>query len=180
MEPTHKVYYLDYKGNISGIFYEYRIKNSLSGPEYSINLYPEDFEEGASEKFKIGDIVKLKESAELDPFDSINKDRLYVVRYLPRKFNGEKYFENKYALISLYENDVDGKIKNQWGNKELFTREWYEKDIEKYMGVIEKDSEYDLLSRILKGDLKVNGEYWNSVKIGRLPLNIETFERENK
>ena len=41
------------------------------------------------------DIVKLKESAELDPFDSKNKNRLYVVRYLPRKFNGEKYFKTK-------------------------------------------------------------------------------------
>ena len=180
LEPTHKVYYLDYKGNINEIFYEYRIKNALSRAEYSITLYPEDFEEGASEKFKIGDIVKLKENAEPDPFDSKNKNRLYVVRYLPRKFNGEKYFENKYALISLYENDLESKIKNEWGNKELFTREWYEKDIEKYIGIIEKDSEYDLLSRILKGDLKVSGEYWNSVKIGRLPLNIETLEREKK
>ena len=98
LEPTHKVYYLDYKGNITEIFYEYRIKNALSRPEYSITLYPEDFEEGASEKFKIGDIVKLKESAELDPFDSKNKNRLYVVRYLPRKFNGEKYFKTKKNL----------------------------------------------------------------------------------
>ena len=48
------------------------------------------------------DIVKLKESAELDPFDSKNKNknRLYVVRYLPRKFNGEKYFKTKKILIS--------------------------------------------------------------------------------
>ena len=180
LEPTHKVYYLDYKGNINEIFYEYRIKNSISRTEYSICLYPEDFEDGASEKFKIGDIVKLKESAELDPFDSKNKNRLYVIRYLPRKFNGEKYFENKYALISLYENNVEGKIKNEWGNKELFTREWYEKDIENYTGVIEKDSEYDLLSRILKGNLKVSGEYWNSIKIGKLPLNTETLVKDMK
>ena len=80
---------------INEIFYEYRIKNALSRSEYSITLYPEDFKEGASEKFKIEDIVKLKESAELDPFDSKNKNRLYVVRYLPRKFNGEKYFKTK-------------------------------------------------------------------------------------
>ena len=46
--------------------------------------------------------IKLKESAELDPFDSKNKNknRLYVVRYLPRKFNGEKYFKTKKILIS--------------------------------------------------------------------------------
>ena len=61
----------------------------------NIGNYYEDFKEGASEKFKIGDIVKLKKNAELDPFDSKNKNRLYVVRYLPRKFNGEKYLKTK-------------------------------------------------------------------------------------
>ena len=30
-----------------------------------IELYPEDLEEGASEKFKIGDIVKLKRNLEV-------------------------------------------------------------------------------------------------------------------
>lgn len=144
-----------------------------------IELYPEDLEEGASEKFKIGDIVKLKVGAEKDPFDENNKDRIYIVRYLPRKFNGEKYFENTYALISLYENDLKGKIPNKWGNKELFTHEHYERDIEKYTGVIEKDSEYDLLSRILKRNLAVRKEYWDKIKIGMLPLNIDTFREYN-
>lgn len=135
-------------------------------------LYPEDLEEGASEKFKIGDIVKLKhELKEGDGYIDDNLDRLYVVRWLPRKFKGEKYFENKYALISFYD------INNQWGGEDLFTYEYWEKDIEKYTGVIEKDSEYDLLSRIVKGDLEIPvGNYWNEIKIGKTPLNIKTFE----
>lgn len=95
-----------------------------------------------------------------------------MVRWLPRKFHGEKYFENTYALVSLYE------MKNEWGNKELFTYEYFGHDIEKYTGVVEKDSEYDLLSRLVKGDLEVLGDYWDEIKIGKLPLTIESFKQE--
>lgn len=157
------------------MMYEYRYKNSLTYTKHSVELYPEDLEEEASEKFKIGDIVKLKHNLEeREGYIDDNTDRIYVVRWLPRKFNGEKYFENKYALISFYEMS-----NNQWGNKELFTFEYFEKDIEKYNGVIEKDSEYDLLSRILKRNLAVNKEYWDKIKIGMLPLNIDTFKENH-
>lgn len=143
--------------------------------EKTIELYPEDLKKGASEKFKIGDIVKLKRNLEApDRHMDDNIDRIYVVRWLPRKFNGEKYFENKYGLISLYKTDY-----NEWGNKELFTFEYWEKDIEKYIGVIERDSEYDLLSRILKRNLAVSKEYWEKIKIGMLPLNINTFKEKH-
>lgn len=174
LEPTHKEYELDYKGNIIRINYTYRYKNALSDAKKMITLYPEDLEEGASEKFKIGDIVKLKHELECGKgYIDDNLDRIYVVRWLPRKFKGEKYFENTYALISFYEMK-----NNEWGNKDLFTYEYWEKDIEKYTGVIEKDSEYDLLSRIVKGDLEIpRWGYWNDIKIGKEPLNIKTFEK---
>lgn len=69
-------------------------------------------------------------------------------------------------------------MNNEWGGKDLFTYEYWEKDIEKYTGVIEKDSEYDLLSRIVKGDLEIPiGNYWTEIKIGKTPLNIKTFEK---
>lgn len=157
-------------GNIIQIYYEYRYQNALWKTKHSIALYPEDLEKGASEKFKIGDIVKLKHDLEESYLDD-NLERIYVVRWLPRKFKGEKYFANKYALISFYD------INNQWGGKDLFTFEYWEKDIEKYTGVIEKDSEYDLLSRMVKGDLEVPASYWNEIKIGKTPLNRKTFEK---
>lgn len=155
------------------MMYEYKYKNALSDTKKIIELYPEDLEEGASEKFKIGDIVKLKHDLEQgEHYIDDNMDRIYVVRWLPRKFNGERYFENKYALTSFYKTD-----NNQWGNEELFTFEYWEKDIEKYTGVIEKDSKYDLLSRIVKGNLEITREFWNEIKIGKLPLNIDNFEK---
>lgn len=169
LEPTHKIYYLDYKGNIKEMKYEYRIENLNWRRKQFITLYPEDLEEGAGNKFKIGDIVKLKHNIDYEYKDD-NKDRIYVVRWLPRKFNGEKYFENKYALISLYE------AENEWGNKELFTFEYFEKDIEKYDKTIKPNSKYDLLSRIVKGEIKVEREFWNNIKIGKLPLNLETLQ----
>lgn len=172
LEPTHKVYSLDYEGNILYVNYEYRYQNALWDTQKRIKLYPEDLEKGASEKFKIGDIVKLKHEIDYGYIDD-NVDRIYVVRWLPRKFNGEKYFENTYALVSLYE------MKNEWGNKELFTYEYFGHDIEKYTGVIEKDSEYNLLSKIVKGDICVSYEYWTKIKIGMLPLTKETLRKEN-
>lgn len=88
LEPTHKVYSLDYEGNILYVNYEYRYQNALWDTQKRIKLYPEDLEEGASEKFKIGDIVKLKHEIDYGYIDD-NVDRIYVVRWLPRKFNGE-------------------------------------------------------------------------------------------
>lgn len=171
LEPTHKTYYLDYEGNILNIYYEYRYQNDIEDNKHSILLYPEDLEKNAGNKFKIGDIVKLKNIEEYCIDD--NLDRIYVVRWLPRKFNGEKYFENKYALSSFYECD------NEWHNKELFTFEYWEKDIEKYEGKIEKNSEYDLLSKIVKEEIKVSPDYFNKIKIGMLPLTLDTLNKEN-
>ena len=62
-EPTHKIYEIDYKGNINEIIYEWRIKNNSNRYKKSATLYPSDFNEGAYEKFNIGDIVKVKNEA---------------------------------------------------------------------------------------------------------------------
>lgn len=175
LEPTHKRYELDFKGNIICFYYEYRYKNSLWKTEVSIKVFPEDLQKGASEKFKLGDIVKLKNAEDYNYLDD-NIERIYVVRYLPRKLNGEKYFENKYALISLYENDLKTKLKNEFGNKELFTFDYFEKDIEKYTGEIKENSEYDLLSKIVKGELKVSRECWNKIKNGQLSLDLKNLK----
>lgn len=62
------------------MMYEYRYKNSLTDAKKMIELYPEDLEEGASEKFKIGDIVKLKHDLErTEQHIDDNMDRIYVV-----------------------------------------------------------------------------------------------------
>lgn len=69
--------------------------------------------------------------------DSWNKDKLYVVRWLPRRKEGQKYFENTYALISNY--NEDKYIKG------LFTFEQYERDIELYEGKLNESSHIGFL-----------------------------------
>lgn len=85
----------------------------------------------------------------------MQKILIYIVRYLPRRVEGQLYFNNTYALLSIY---PDG----------LFTFEWEEKDIEKYEGNIEPDSPIGLLQRIIKGDLKVTRQLWLDMKNGQI------------
>lgn len=153
--PTHITYQLDYKGNIINTKIEYRInqRENLN----SIIMFPHDFEKDAGTHFKIGDIVKVKNNED----NELVKDKLFVVRYLPRKIEGQKYFKNTYALISYYdEKDFKG----------LFTFEFYEKDIEKYKGKIQDNSYILTLQKIINGDLQISKGLWKDLKNGIIPL----------
>ena len=152
IKPTHIVNELNYKGEMTGISVEYRKENTNS--VYArFYMKAEDFQEGAGSKFKIGDIVKVKRNSYRPYYDEI--DKLYVVRNVPEKVEGQRYFNNKYALISIY---PDG----------LFSFGWHESDIEKYEGEIEKDTPIELLQRIIKGELKVTKQMWQDMKNGNI------------
>jgi len=152
IKPTHIVNELNYKGELTGISVEYREKNTTA-VFTRFYMKVEDFQEGAGSKFKIGDIVKVKRNSYRPYYDEI--DKLYVVRNVPEKVEGQPYFNNKYALISIY---PDG----------LFSFGWNESDIEKYEGEIEKDSPIELLQRIIKGELKVTKQMWQNMKNGNI------------
>lgn len=168
LEPTHKVNYLDYNGNIEDMLYDYRINNLCWECMYSIKLYPQDLEKGAGERFKIGDFVKLKNIDFCSHIDD-NKNRIYVVKELPKKEKGAKYFKNVYELSSLYETD------NQWGNKEVFTFDYYEANLEKCTEPIDETSEYGILSKILKGEIQVSWDTWHKIIRGELPITDKIF-----
>ena len=157
IKPTHKVYDLDYKGNINNIDIQYRI-NQKEHAYAHFNMLPEDFKKGAGEKFKIGDIVTVKKdeyrSRESETY--VNK-RLYVVRWLPKRVEGSPYFENTYALISNY---YDG----------LFTHGEREYNIEKYEGEVDPKSPIGFLQRIIKNEITVTEETWTDLKIGKILL----------
>ena len=59
IKPTHIVNELNYKGEVKGKLIEYRKKNTNIRLA-RFYMKPEDFQEGAGTKFKIGDIVKVK------------------------------------------------------------------------------------------------------------------------
>lgn len=157
IKPTHKVYDLDYKGNINSIDIQYRI-NQKEHAYAHFDMLPEDLKKGAGEKFKIGDIVTVKKdeyrSRESETY--VNK-RLYVVRWLPKRVEGSPYFENTYALISNY---YDG----------LFTHGEREYNIEKYEGEVDPKSPIGFLQRIIKNEITVTEETWTDLKIGKILL----------
>lgn len=178
-EPTHKIYEIDYKGNINEIIYEWRIKNNSNRYKKSVTLYPTDFDEGAYEKFNIGDIVKVKEGALEEgyfaSFDDIDKQglkRLFVVTDVPLKRAKPiyKYCENKYKLSSFFKTNFI-----RPGSEDIYESEFYEKDIETFKGNVPE--KYELLSKILKGEIKVDGDYMHNVEIGIEVLNKENVEK---
>ena len=171
-EPTHKIYSFKYNGELENIIYAYKKKNKSNSWKASIKLYPEDFEEGAGEKFKVGDIVKLSEN--VCKSIETNPDKLYIVRFLPRRIEGQKYFENTYGLISTFDNEVING---------LFTEEYYEKDIIKYDGEIDSNSPIGILQKIIKGEIKISNNTWQLLKNGEISFdtreNFSEFKNSN-
>ena len=174
-KPTHKIYEIDYKGSIKEIMYEWRIKNDLNHNKNSVILYPSDFEEGAYKKFNVGDIVKVKKEALEEPghsFDDIDNQgskRLFVVSEVPLKRTKPKYkyCENNYKLSSFFETGFISP-----GSEDIFDSVFNEKDIEIYNS--EVPEKYALLSKITKGEIKVNSKYMHNVIIG-----VELLNKEN-
>ena len=118
-EPTHIVYYFNFNGKLLYKYLRYKDKQRtyLKG----FTMYPEDFEQNSGQKFKIGDIVRIKKRNEeeyysLEYLEKWTEDKLYIVRGLPKREEGQKYFNNLYVL-----EDNDG----------LYGFKQYEKDIEK-------------------------------------------------
>lgn len=161
-EPTHIVYFYNIDGELQYKYLEYR--DNQRKYRASFKEFPEDELEDAGKKFKIGDIVKVKErdgdyyrgTAYMEYW---NKDKLYVVRWLPRKKDGQKYFENTYALISYYNEDEY--------TKGLFTAEQYERDIELYDEKIDENSPIGFLQRIIRNEIAVSDETWTKLKTGQ-------------
>lgn len=168
-EPTHIRYEFDYMGNLIERTLEYRHKNDIWRNETCITQYPEDLEEGAGEKFKIGDVVKVRNWEKYNYIEDhvvgSVAEKLFVVRWLPRKKANQKYFRNTYALISIY-------------NSELFTFEYHEKDIEKYEGEVDRLSPIGILQRIIKEDKAIGREQWNDLKIGKVSFDTRKNYKE--
>ena len=164
-EPTHIVYFYNIDGELQYKYLEYR--DNQRKYRASFKEFPEDELEDVGQKFKIGDIVKVKERDEdyyrgTPYMDYWTEDKLYVVRWLPRKKDGQKYFENTYALISYYNEDEY--------TKGLFTAEQYERDIELYDEKIDENSPIGFLQRIIRNEIAVSDETWTKLKTGQVTL----------
>ena len=133
-EPTHIVYYFNLSGKL--LYKHFKYKNKQRKYIKGFTMYPEDFTENAGQKFKIGDIVKIKKRNEdeyysLEYLENWTEDKLYIVRGLPKKAKGQKYFNNIYVLeddegqyrFRHYEKDITlykRRIKMELKNRESF------------------------------------------------------------
>lgn len=167
-EPTHIMYFYNIDGTLQYKYLEYMDKQRKYCTSFTV--FPEDESnlEMAGKKFKIGDIVKIKER---DPeeyyrhgyMEYWSTDKLYIVRYLPRRTDDQKYFQNTYALISIYNEDKY--------MKGLFTEEQYERDIEKVDTPIDEDSPIVFLQKIIRNEITVSYQTWSDLKNGVILLN---------
>ncbi len=170
-EPTHVIYTYNKDGELQRKYLEYRDNQRKHRTGFIV--LPEDDDALTGQKFKIGDIVRIKER-EIEEYkdrgwmDYWNKDKLYIVRWLPRRDEGQKYFANTYALISIYnESDII---------KGLYTLECYERDIELADVELADDSPIKILQKIIKNEITVDKETWSKLKSGIVSLNeIDIF-----
>lgn len=164
IKPTHKIHYYNYKGELERTDFTYKKKQRLLLG--STTMYVTDFENGAGTKFKIGDLVTVIDS--MSSSEKLIKDRIFVVRYLPRRIEGQKYFKNSYALISVFDEEIKG----------LFTFEIYEKDIKLFTGTIDPTSPIGILQKIIKGELKVSAEIWQKLENGEIAFDTRPNYKE--
>ena len=163
LEPVKKSYIYDYNANL--IYLEFTFKWYKDRVNTScIKMKPNDFENGAGARFNIGDIVKVKNK------DYEFYDRLHVIEKCPRKFENQKYFENKYEVI------INHNILDDGCHRMIFREE----ELELYAGKLEEDSPILFLSRILNGKIKVSKEIWEDLVCGRIALNNAPSFRDIK
>lgn len=163
-EPTHIIYTYNKDGELQYQYLEYREnqRKHLAG----FTVFPEDEDAMAGQKFKVGDIVRIKkrnieEYYPLNFIKSWSREKLYVIKQLPCKADGKKYFENTYAVISIY-TDVN--------TQKLNTFEVYERDIELANVELADDSPIKFLQKIIKNEIAISKETWSKLKCGIIQL----------
>ena len=154
LEPVKKEYTYDYNGTLIGLKFTFKwYKNKIC--RYVLHMDPSDFEEGAGSKFKVGDIVRIKnENYEF-------ADRLHVIQSCPKKLDNQKYFENDYNVITNHNLYDDG------CHECIFK----ENELELYEGKLAEDSPIKLLSRILKNEISISDKIRSDIICGRIALN---------
>lgn len=164
-EPTHTVNVYRKDGEL--LYKHLRYKDKQRKYLKVFTMYPEDFEQNAGQRFKIGDIVRIKKRNE-EEYYSIefqeywSEDKLYIVKSQPSRNDGQKYFNNIYGLLSNYDGDECA--------KGLFVSRYYEKDLELYDGKLDPNSPLGFLKKIIKNEIIITEQTWSKIKNGQISL----------
>ncbi len=173
-EPTHKEFILDYTGEITNICIRYLFNQKETKWRNCVYLKPNDLLPNAGTKFKIGDLVKIVKPNKRMEDCSYNEhpeySDVYVVRYLPRRIEGQKYLRNTYALSEISDDNYAPGI---------YTWEFHEEQMAEYDEEIEENSPIDVLRKIIKKEIKVNRETWDNLKYGVISFKDEDKRKSN-
>ena len=134
-KPSHIVYSYDYNGILIYVEAQYKTTHHKG---YGINfvMKPSDFEIDAGTKFKVGNIVKIKQNRDKYFTNYEMEDRLHVVTQVPKKQEGQKYFENRYDVITNHNIYDNGCHEHCFREEEL---NWFTDDGLKLAGFSESD-----------------------------------------
>ena len=170
-EPTHKEFILDYTGEITNICIRYLPNQEETKGRNSLYLKPNDLLPDAGTKFKIGDLVKIVNRTDDISYSCYpDYSDIYVVRFLPRRIEGQKYLRNTYALSEITNDNLSPGI---------YTWEFHEEQIAEYDGKVEENSPIDVLRKIIKKEIKVNRETWDGLKNGTISLRKQDKNKNN-
>lgn len=167
IEPSKIIHSYDYDGNeiyISGQ-YVFNYKGQIK--ERNIMMYYEDYNNPiAGTKFKIGDIVKIKNCEN----DYNFKDKLHVITGVPHKRKNQKFFRNIYDVIVNHNSYDEGCHVDTFNENEL----------ELYTVKLPKDSPLIFLSKYFKGEIKLRNIKWSDIECGNITLNENKSFRDIK
>lgn len=173
-EPTHKEFILDYTGEITNICIRYLPNQKETKWRNCLYLKPNDLLPKAGTKFKVGDLVKIiKPNGRLEDISYEHYSEysdVYVVRFLPRRIENQKYLRNTYALSEIKDDNYAPGI---------YTWEFHEEQIAEYDESIKENSPIDVLRKIIKKELKISRETWEKLKNGTISLREEDKNKSN-
>ena len=161
LKPAKIEHVYDYDGKEIYISAIYIFNYNGKRRESKIMMNYEDYiNPKAGTKFKIGDIVRIKENIRrYDDYNFANK--LHVIAEIPRKKEGQKFFNNTYKAIVNHNSYDEG------CHIELFN----ENDIELNKEELPYNSPLIFLSKYLKGEIILNKINWSDIEYGRVVLN---------
>lgn len=164
-EPTHITYCFNINGKL--LYKHLKYKDKQRKYIKGFTMFQEDFEQNAGQRFKIGDIVRIKKRNEEEYYslefqEYWSEDKLYIVKSQPSRNDGQKYFNNIYGLLSKYDGDECA--------KGLFISRYYEKDLELYDGKLDPNSPFGFLQKIIKNEIIITEQTWSKIKNGQISL----------
>lgn len=113
LKPAKTEYLYNYNGELQCCTFEMYYKDLIKDELviYNLVMGAEDFEKGAGKKFKVGDIVRVKDK------EYKFYDKPHIIKSVPYKKKNQKYFENFYSVTTIE-------------NKEEYESSFHESELE--------------------------------------------------